>query len=214
MQTARGGVPPESIDAAIARYRLGEAGRARLASALDAFGASPFSARLANADRVESEEPIRVSVGDTALGGSIDVLAWTGDEALVLDYKTGRAPSGKTRSRMSGYALQARCYALAAFEAGARRVEAVFCFVEQGARGVDFDFTAEEDPAIRADIARRIQAIAEQPATHLPEYDPEACAWCPALGGVCPIDPPGAGNRWLASAEEARRLAAGLSALP
>ena len=160
MQTARGGEPvPESIDAAIARYRLGEAGRARLASALDAFGASPFSARLARADRVECEEPIRISVGDTALGGSIDVLAWTGDEALVLDYKTGRAPSGETASRMAGYELQARCYALAAFEAGARRVEAVFCFVEQGAQAVSFDFTAEDAPAIRADIERRIKAI-------------------------------------------------------
>ena len=161
MQTARGGEPvPESIDAAIARYRLGEAGRARLASALDAFGASPFSARLARADRVECEEPIRISVGDSALGGSIDVLAWTGDEALVLDYKTGRAPSGETASRMAGYELQARCYALAAFEAGARRVEAVFCFVEQGAQGVSFDFSAEDAPAIRADIERRIKAIA------------------------------------------------------
>ena len=191
MQAARGGDPaPESIDAAIARYRLGEAGRARLASALEAFGASPFSARLAGADRVECEEPIRIAVGGSALGGSIDVLAWTGDEALVLDYKTGRAPSGKTASRMTGYELQARCYALAALEAGARRVEAAFCFVEQGAQAVSFEFSAEDAPTIRADIERRIRAIAGQPVTHLTKYDPEACAWCPALGGVCPIDRP------------------------
>ena len=55
---------------------------------------------------------------------------------------------------------------------------------------MSFDFTAGDAPAIREDIERRISAIAQQPVTHLPEYDPEACAWCPALGGVCPIDPP------------------------
>ena len=59
---------------------------------------------------------------------------------------------------------------------------------------MSFDFTVEDASAIRADIERRIKAIAEQPVTHLAEYDPEACAWCPALGGVCPIDPPRAGR--------------------
>ena len=136
MQTARGGKPvSESIDAAVTRYRLGEAGRTRLESALGRLRRIPRSRRDSpERSRVECEEPIRITVGGSALGGSIDVLAWTGDEALVLDYKTGRAPSGRTASRMAGYELQARCYALAAFEAGARRVEAVFCFVEQGAR--------------------------------------------------------------------------------
>jgi len=63
------------------------------------------------------------------LHGAIDLIAWEGARALIVDYKTGRAPD-RGSSRMESYGLQARCYALAALEHGASWVEVDFVFVD------------------------------------------------------------------------------------
>jgi len=100
------------------------------------------------------------------------------------------APSAGTPSRQAGYELQAKCYALAAFAAGATAVEAVFCFVEHGPSEVAFTFDATDAARIRDELEARIQRMAADTQTHLAAYDADVCYACPALGGVCPVDPP------------------------
>jgi len=196
MQAADLGLPaPGSLDAVQMRFGLGVEDRDRLETAVSTFFASPLASRLTSADRVDREAPIRVALGRSALVGNVDALAWIGDRALIIDFKTGEAPSPEAVQRLAGYELQARCYALAAFSAGASAVEAVFCFVEHGAQEVRFEFVPSEADAIKADLDERVERIVAAEATHLPRYDSEVCQWCPGLGGVCPIDPPsGAGD--------------------
>ncbi len=183
MQTAGpSGLSPAALDAAVLRHALGHDEADRLSIAVETFFASPVASRLAEADRVERETPMRVTVGSTVLVGTVDAVAWRGDAALVLDYKTGRAPLDDSDPRISGYELQARCYALAVLEAGAASVEAAFCFVEHEARVRHFDFTARDMPAIRADLQERIDRIVpgpRQPPSHVRSgcLQSVPCAW-------------------------------------
>lgn len=191
MEVSRGFAPSaDVVEAAVRRFRLTDEGRTRLHAAASAFASSPIATRLASCDRVMREEPFRLALGDTALTGAIDVLAFEKDSALIVDFKTGRAPSGSAQARLSGYELQAKCYALAAFAVGAQSAEAVFSFVEQGPTELSFAFSADDAPRIREEIESRIEAMAVDTSTHKAEYDPEACSFCPGLGGVCPVAGP------------------------
>jgi len=178
------------VPVAARRYDLDVDGVLRLVAALAAYFGSELATRVAHSGHVAREEPIRVSFGETALVGNVDVLALTGERALIVDYKTGKNPDGASGDRCDGYELQAKCYALAAFEAGAREVEAVFCFVEHGPRELVFTFSADDSAKIRDEIGARIERMASDTSTHLGVYQPEICDSCPALGGVCPIDSP------------------------
>ena len=173
------------------RFRLPDDERERLEHAVNDFTGSDIAQRLFSGEPLRREEPLRVRLGATALVGSIDAIAWDGQSAYVVDYKTGRGPDKADSPRLDAYKLQARCYALAAFESGAHHVEVAFCFVEHGARTITHQFERERDHAtIRNDISDRITRVSEQNSTHLPRYEENVCGGCPALGGLCPIDAP------------------------
>lgn len=171
------------------RFGLGAEDAERLVNILRRFSASELAATMRASHRVGREEPLYVDLGEAALVGSIDVISWSGSKALVIDYKTGKAPVPGDQRRAEGYELQARCYALAALSAGAEAVEVVFTFVEHDVV-LRFDFKRSDLGALRESIAGLLGRIESEPIGHLAEYDEEVCSDCPALGGMCPIRPP------------------------
>ncbi len=191
------GPTEEALQGIIKRFDLDDSSRERLMHAVDTFMTSDVAQRLHRGDRLRREEPLRVRLGETALVGNIDAIAWNGEDALVVDYKTGKGPDDATGERLAAYELQAACYALAAFESGADNVEVVFSFVEHGGVAITHVFARSADhDAIRAAIEARIDRIATERSSHLAHYDANVCSSCPALGGLCPIDaPPVKGKR-------------------
>lgn len=186
-QAGARGVNDDLVGALARRYSLGGDAVARLRTAVDAFVASPTAARAFRAERSDREAPLRVGLGETALVGNIDLIAWEGDRALIVDYKTGKAPDAHS-TRMPAYELQAQCYALSALKAGASRVEVRFCFIEHDSSTIGFDFVPRDAETIEATLRSRAEAMAAGPYPHLERFDVECCGECPALGGICPID--------------------------
>ena len=183
--------PETLIRDAIDRHRLSDEGATRLRTAISSFSTSDFASRLGNADTVAREARITVSLGETDLVGSIDAVAWEGDRALVVDYKTGEDQRlSRSDERIEHYRLQSQCYALAAFAAGAQRVEAHFIFLEQGAQSVSFDFQQAQEADIRASIERRIELMADGVFPPLKVYDARRCEACPAFGSPCSMKRP------------------------
>jgi len=173
------------------RFGLDDDQLTRLRQATDTFVGSTTARRLNDCEVVRREEPLRVAVSGTMVVGSIDAIGWLGNRALVVDYKTGHGPDDIDDSRRGAYELQAKTYALAAFEGGASEVEVAFCFVEHQAQTITHRFTRGVDrDGLRDEIGRRINEIAEGGTRHLPVYDRNVCEGCPALGGLCPIDAP------------------------
>ena len=180
---------PRAVAAATMRYALDEASVERLERTAACFLTSELGRRVSRAARVDREQPLRVSVGRSVLVGNVDLIAWEGETALVVDYKTGEPPSADS-DRIPAYHLQASCYALAALRAGAARVEVVFAFVEHEGRTLEFEFAPDDRESIEAQVVRRLDATAAGHYPHLDAFDVAICQRCPALGGLCPIDDP------------------------
>ena len=186
---ARGLLDAGRLHAIARRHRLSPSHLERLERAVREFEETAVAARLGRAANVAAEQPILVHLDGTLLTGSIDLLGWEGDRALVVDYKSGAAPEGSEHE--DAYRLQANCYALAAFGAGAQRVDVNFVFVEHGdSEGSRFEFAAEDEDAIRDDVLGIVRGLREDPCRHLSEYRRGLCDRCPAAGGICPITIP------------------------
>jgi ATP-dependent exoDNAse (exonuclease V) beta subunit len=182
-------VPEEHEESIAVRNGLSKAERTELKETVSAFLGSKLAERVRAADRFAAEEPLSVPLGPTLLVGSIDLLAWSGSSALIVDYKTGRAPeSGENHD---AYRLQAECYALAALEAGAEKAEVVFAFLHHADVTVTFHFGRDDTAPLRAKLTSMLQAALGGDPTHLPAHDERVCRDCPALGGLCPIAGPG-----------------------
>lgn len=169
---------------------------ARLTLAVEGFLGSELCARVRQAERFSCEEPLLVPLDDTVLVGSVDLIAWRGEQALIVDYKSGKAPdeAGSRRrgeDRHAQYLLQARCYALAAIEAGACEVDVTFAFIEHADRYVSYHFSETDRDVVRGAI-QRVADIADAPGppAHLDAYCPWPCDSCGALGTYCPVSPP------------------------
>ena len=76
----------------LGRYDLGESERETLAEAMIALVADPAFAALFAPDAL-AEAPIGAVVGERVISGQIDRLLVREEEAIALDYKTGRAPA-------------------------------------------------------------------------------------------------------------------------
>lgn len=194
LQRWSGGAPPNASDARLqsllAASRLGDEGLARLSRALQSVAAAPVAAEVARADRVHNECPIVLPIGGSMLVGSMDLIAWTGSRALIVDYKTGAGELEPDAARRR-YELQAGCYAVAALAAGAAEVDVVFLELERDGREIRFSFGQVDAPALRAPIEAALEQMAAGRFPSLEAYDARVCAGCAALGATCPITEPG-----------------------
>lgn len=179
------------IDGAISATGVDASRRAALEAAATTFLRSPLADRIRAASRVEHEAPFLVPIADTVLSGAIDLIAWSGPHALIVDYKTGGGALDLEQAR-ERYRLQAECYALAALHAGAISVDAVFAEVERG-REIAFAYTTDDRAALIERVATPVRAIARGEFAPLDEYVRGLCDTCPGFGGLCPITRPVAG---------------------
>jgi RecB family exonuclease len=161
----------------------GEDAERAIRAATELLG-SPGASRARTMSRVRREAPFAVDIEGTLLVGSLDVYAREGERALIVDYKTGRAPA----DARAEHRLQAECYALAALADGARQVEVVFTH----AQGDDtvFGFSTGDEGALMAGVAELIAETVSGPALPLTGYSERLCPECPAYGATCPVSGP------------------------
>jgi len=177
-------VDDRRLRALAATHSLGDVGIGRLSAAIEAFTASPAGRLLG---RGKPEVPFTVSVAGGIVAGSMDLVVRDGDEATVVDYKTGSS-EGSDGTR---YSQQADIYALALLVAGCTAVTVRFVRVEAGCDETVFTFGVAD----RAWIATRIEAafarIGRGEFERLGSFDAGVCPDCPVSGGLCPVVHPG-----------------------
>lgn len=187
-----GGVSEDDFQAASTAYGLDARSVARLRAAVQTYLGSATATAVFAAERVARETPIAVPVGGLVLTGAVDVLAWRGDEALVVDFKTG-AGTTTDDAATERYRLQAVCYALAAFAAGATGVTVRVLEVETG-RETIFAFERRDQVALESEVTSltdRMRAGAYEPRG---TYERASCETCPAFGSLCPVTRPDPDN--------------------
>lgn len=189
---ARGVDPEPWLERAASAAALDEAGQERLRASVQAYLASPVAAKVFAADHVMRETPIAVPVGGTILAGAIDLIAWRGEDALIVDYKTGSAQlsEGEASER---YQLQGMCYALAAFRAGAEAADVVFAEIERG-REVAYRYERNALAEVEGAVMVIIERMERDGFPPNESYEAELCETCPGLGGLCPVTRPRRGE--------------------
>lgn len=191
LSLAGAGVPPRDRMEAIARHHgLEERDLVSLERAVAGFLGSGSAERLRSA-QAEREVPFALRVGVREAGftlvGTMDAYAKDGDEAFIVDYKTGETtPEEAERA----YRLQARCYALAALREGARRVTCVFSLVdaltwEGTPREARFGFVAEDAAGIEAELLGMHERMSRGEYPSAGRGRSEACGTCPAPPALC-----------------------------
>jgi hypothetical protein len=184
---------PARLDALAKQNLLGAGARGRLERAVAAFLSSSVAERLVGYE-LRRELPFALDVGRSLLVGTMDLIGERAGHAIVVDYKTGRPDGATDRGpRHSAYAMQARCYALAALRRGAPDAEVVFVSLEADDPNTPAfaeKYTADDADAIVAEVNAVAQRVALGDTRPLKAYDGMVCRGCPALGGLCPIDPP------------------------
>lgn len=192
MVDAQGNLPSPRRRRDIAAYfELEEADSKRLERDLEAVIGSAGYRRTIGQGCVYREAPISTPLGGGkfVLVGSMDVYARTGDEGLILDYKTGgESDSGVLRDQ---HLLQAMCYGLAALSDGCARVEVVFLQVS-GAGGSGgpnetvFEFAVGDRDAIEErllETCRAMDDLTRKPASTTAKA--ETCHTCPYFKTAC-----------------------------
>ncbi|PKQ38150.1 MAG: hypothetical protein CVT59_02680 [Actinobacteria bacterium HGW-Actinobacteria-1] len=187
--SATGETPDQARLSRIARaHGLTEDHVGHLQVAVQGYLDSETARTVRAAERVHAECPFAVPLGDTILQGSIDLLAWTGSVATVVDYKTG-AGELSSEEAVARYQSQAECYALAVLQAGASCVDVRFVEVERGCRETRFEYRPVDAGRIAAKLTGVVSAIKRGEFAPLQEYTARVCYDCPALGGTCPVNP-------------------------
>jgi ATP-dependent exoDNAse (exonuclease V) beta subunit len=157
---------------------------ALVASLVDGYCSSALARRLAGLEGVRVERPFAFELDGVLLGGRLDVHWQSGDDALVVDYKTN-ALAGLEPGEIvdAEYAAQRDVYALACLRAGARRVEVAYQFLEAPEDVVSATFTTADVEALELGLRETITRIRE--GEFRPTPSPYACSGCPALDRVC-----------------------------
>ncbi|MBN2247135.1 MAG: UvrD-helicase domain-containing protein [Coriobacteriia bacterium] len=181
----------EVIDRSLRATGVDPTRRPALEKAAKTFLDSRLAGRIRAAERVEHEAPFLVPIASTVLSGAMDLIAWSGSSALIVDYKTGAGPL-ELREARGRYQLQAECYALAALHAGAESAEVVFAEVER-MREITFTYSASDRPALIERVSRPVHAIRRGEFKPLGSYAQGLCDSCPGFGGLCPVTRPEAG---------------------
>jgi hypothetical protein len=183
---------PERL-AAIARYRgLTAAGHERLQAAVDGFLRSDARRDAYAGEPPAHEVPFAVPLEGATMVGKLDLLAMSGDDALVVDYKTGA--DALAPESIEAHHAQADCYALAAIAGGAGSVEVRFVGVETEDAGrpreVSFVYGSDDAARLGDELSAKASSLSGDRFEPLPAYKPGVCDDCPAARGVCPVTVP------------------------
>jgi hypothetical protein len=149
---------------------------------------SELRGELAGA-RTSPEVPFVLSLADTPIRGSIDLLADRGDEGtLVVDYKTDRLGGREPEDLAGRYRVQRELYALAAASRGTP-VETAYVFLERPDAPVRHSFGPDELERARTRIEALLGRLGagEFAVTHHPHR--AICHDCPARERLCSHGP-------------------------
>jgi ATP-dependent exoDNAse (exonuclease V) beta subunit len=156
----------------------------RIRGHVASFCESDLGRRLASEPAIAKERHFTFLHDDVILHGFLDVLAQRDGRALVVDYKTNALADATPEEIVDAdYRLQRLVYALACLRGGAKAVEVVYAFLERPDAVVEATFTADDVPALEADLSAAIARIRR--GEFVPTPSEHACATCPALDLVC-----------------------------
>jgi ATP-dependent helicase/nuclease subunit A len=182
----------ERIAAQLRSEGIDPAGEAEIAARagelVGAWLGSPLREDLEGAS-LSAEVPFVLSVADTLVRGSIDLLAERpGGGIVVIDYKTDRLLDLEPDAVAERYAIQRDIYALAAAARGTP-VETAYVFLEAPDRPVRTSFHAAELEAARSRVEAVLADLAtgEFPVTDRPHR--ALCHDCPARERLCSHSP-------------------------
>lgn len=178
------GIDDERIQALARAHRLPAGAGTRLRGAIEAFAASEAGA-LSGPGR--AEVPFAVRVGGGLVVGSMDLVAREGDEAQVVDYKTGSSPDAD----LARYTAQAEIYALALLVDGCRSVIVRFVRVEAGCVETVLRFTGSDRSRIGARVEASFARMTRREFPRRSSFDAQVCPECPVSGSLCPVTHPG-----------------------
>jgi ATP-dependent exoDNAse (exonuclease V) beta subunit len=152
-----------------------------------AFLGSELREEISDA-RVSAEVPFVISIAETLIRGSIDLLVERPDGAvLVVDYKTDRIKGREPAAVVGRYSVQRDLYALAAAARGAP-VETAYVFLERPEAPLrkSFDETDLEEARGRIETLLGHLASGRFEVTDRPHR--ALCADCPARERLCSHD--------------------------
>ena len=156
----------------------------RVVAFVDSYCGSELAVRIAALPGVRAERPFAFELDGVVVNGRLDVLWESGEQALVLDYKTnallGRDPDAILAEE---YRVQRQVYALACLRAGAAEVEVVYHFLDDADAVASTTFAAADVPQLEAELSASIARIRK--GDFRPTPSEFACAGCPALDVVC-----------------------------
>ena len=156
----------------------------RIAGFVASYCSSPLARRVAELEGAAPEVQFAFEHDGVLIRGFLDVLHRDGKRAFVVDYKTNTLAEGSPEEIVEAdYRLQRLVYALACFRTGAQEVEVVYHFLERPDAIVSTTFTADDVPALEAELSAAIARI--QAGEFVPTPSEYACAGCPALDVVC-----------------------------
>jgi ATP-dependent helicase/nuclease subunit A len=159
--------------------------QSQLTELLNNLNKSPWPSQLQDADRIFSERRFSCTLGGHTIIGAVDVLAFSGDRALVIDWKTGDDEEGVF---VSDYALQRRLYAFAALASAENVtcVEAATVHLTDGVAERE-TWTAEQLPALQRELVAHLQRLMVAPAVAAASTAQPFCESCPGLRFGCPV---------------------------
>jgi hypothetical protein len=145
---------------------------------------SELARRVASLVDVQKERHFTFEHDGVLLHGFVDAMHLSGDDALVVDYKTNLiGESSPAEIVEDDYRLQRLVYALACFRAGAERVEVVYHFLERPDAVVSTTYERDQVAVLEAELSVGIEAI--KAGEFRPTPSDFACSSCPALDLVC-----------------------------
>lgn len=161
-------------------------GDERALAMLEELVCSPLAARIREARSCLREVRFELVLAGWLLQGQIDLVARLGEEALVVDWKSGEDPDDVFGA---DYALQRRLYSLAVLssEDPPARVRAV-SYPLAGGAPIGEDYELEGLDELRARLAAEIDRILSAKPAAAAQGDPEPfCLDCPGLQRLCPL---------------------------
>jgi ATP-dependent helicase/nuclease subunit A len=177
---------PEDLEARVLSAYPGATAEnvGRVRDLLAAYCASPLATRLAALEDVRREPHFLFEHAGVLFHGYLDVVQRADGRALVVDYKSNALGDESPAEVVEAdYRLQRLVYALACLRAGADDVEVVYQFLERPDEPVAATYAAADVPALEAELAAVVEAIAA--GAFRPTPSERVCAGCPALGTVC-----------------------------
>ena len=188
-------VPPVADVHALATgwgVELSEEEAQSIVATVEDFAGSELCARLAGTQRmaVEAGFAFALDVGAGApvlINGFVDVLAWEGERALVVDYKTNLIDDEDPIAELAAadYGTQRLVYALAVLRSGAAEVEVVYSYLRRVAEPVSEVYRAQDAPKLEAELAELAAGVVrhEFPVASVPHR--RLCDGCPVRGTLC-----------------------------